>query len=95
MANNHELPFDRNLFIATPKAIHLRSQIAERKLFECESADGIVNARASTNNSSFFAVADWQVVILHNAKPDADKKYKLRNGDVRRIELTTAVFSLT
>ncbi|KAI4629718.1 uncharacterized protein J4E87_002904 [Alternaria ethzedia] len=81
MANSGRLPFDQSLFVATPNAIYLRSQLARKKLFECETANGIVNARASKDNSSLFAVADGQVVILHDATRSRDRKYKLKNGD--------------
>ncbi|KAI4653306.1 hypothetical protein J4E93_001068 [Alternaria ventricosa] len=81
MENSGRLPFDQSLFVATPNAIYLRSQLARKKLFECETANGIVNARASKDNSSLFAVADSQVVILHDATRSKDRKYKLKNGD--------------
>ncbi|KAI4670251.1 uncharacterized protein J4E79_000532 [Alternaria viburni] len=81
MANPGRLPFDQSLFVATPNAIYLRSQLARKKLFECETANGIVNARASKDNSSLFAIADSQVVILHDATRSRDRKYKLKNGD--------------
>jgi hypothetical protein len=70
------------LFVAMPNAVHLRSQLARKTLFECETANGIVNARASRDNSGLFAVADGQVVILHDATRSKDRKYKLKNGDV-------------
>jgi hypothetical protein len=82
MATFQTSPLDQNLFVATPNAIHLRSQLGRKTLFECETANGIVNARASKDNSSLFAVADGQVVILHDATRGQDRKYKLRNGDV-------------
>jgi hypothetical protein len=85
MASYQQLPSEPGLFIATPDAIHLRSQLAERPLFKCETADGIVNARASKDNRSLFAVADGQVVILHDATQGKDKKYKLKNGDVCHV----------
>jgi hypothetical protein len=69
----------RGLFIATPNAVHLRSQLDET-LFE--AANGIANARASKDNSSLFAVADYQVVILHDATRGKDRKYKLKKGDL-------------
>lgn len=83
MTNSDPLPFDQSLFIATSNAVYLRSPLANKKLFECESANGIVSARASHSNSSPFAVADGQIVILHDATLGADKKYKLRNNDVQ------------
>ena len=85
MANSGKLPFDQSLFVATSNAIYLRSQLARKKLFQCETANGLVNARASKDNSSLFAVADGQVVILHDATRSKDRKYKLKNGDVWHV----------
>jgi membrane-bound inhibitor of C-type lysozyme len=82
MTSESPLPLEQSLFIATPNAIHLRSQLATKTLFQCETDDGLVNARASKDNSSLFAVADGQVVILHDVTCGKDKKYKLKNGDV-------------
>jgi hypothetical protein len=82
MTSSQRLPFDQSLFVATSDTIHLRSQLARKTLFECSTANGIVNARASKDNSSLFAVADGQVVILHDAMRSKDRKYKLKNGDV-------------
>jgi hypothetical protein len=82
MTSQFRLPIEQGLFIATPNAIHLRSQLATKTLFQCEIPDGLVNARASKDNSSLFVVADGQVVILHDVSRGKDKKYKLKNGDV-------------
>ncbi|KAG9187761.1 hypothetical protein G6011_05632 [Alternaria panax] len=81
MKNPQRLPFEQSLFVATPNAIHSRTQLAHETLFECETANGIVNARASKDNRSLFAVADGQVVILHDATRVKDRKYKLKSGD--------------
>ncbi|KAF1354553.1 hypothetical protein EJ07DRAFT_158453 [Lizonia empirigonia] len=77
------LPFERSLFITTPNAIHLRSRTSSKLLFACESADGIVTARAPADNSSVLAVADSQVVILYDTTREQRTKHKLRGGDTR------------
>jgi hypothetical protein len=82
MASPQQSVLGRGLFIATPNAVHLRSQLTDETLFECDAADGIANARASRDNSSVLAVADGQVVILHDATRGKDRKYKLKKGDV-------------
>lgn len=86
MPVEHNLPSERSLFIATPSAIHLRSQAADKIVFECEGVDGIINARASTDNSSLLAVADSQVVILHDIRRQRDKKHKPKGGDVSQTD---------
>ncbi|KAH7402854.1 hypothetical protein BKA66DRAFT_404080, partial [Pyrenochaeta sp. MPI-SDFR-AT-0127] len=47
------LPPELSLFIATPKALHLRSQSITKTLFECERADSIVNARVSKSVQAY------------------------------------------
>ncbi|RYO28122.1 hypothetical protein AA0111_g6898 [Alternaria arborescens] len=81
MAKSQRLPFEQGLFVTTPNKIYLRTQLAYETLFECETPNGIVNARASKDNSSLFAIADGQVVILHDASRTKDRKYKLKSGD--------------
>ncbi|KAF2751904.1 hypothetical protein M011DRAFT_498324 [Sporormia fimetaria CBS 119925] len=75
------LPSHRNLFIATPNAIHLHSRFEEKILFECEAPDGILNAKHSKDNSGILAVADSQVVIICDPQKGHNRQYKLKNGD--------------
>lgn len=75
--------FEQSLFITTPTTILLRSVHASTTLFECDETGGIINARVSQGNSSLFAVADSQIVILRDAAR-ASRKYKLKKADVRR-----------
>ena len=84
MPVEHSLPFQRNLFIATPNAIYQRSQTGNKLLFSCDCAEGIVNARVSTNNSGVLAVADGQIVVLYDATRERKKKHILKGGDVGR-----------
>ena len=72
----------RNLFIATPGAIYLHSQASKKLLFKCETLDGILNSRASKDNSGLLAVADSQVVLLHDSERGNGRVYKLKSGDV-------------
>jgi hypothetical protein len=73
-----------SLFIATTNSVRYYSQLLNKTLFECDNTDGIVNVRASKDNSGLFAVADSQVVILHDASQDKARNYTLNNGDVRQ-----------
>lgn len=86
MPVEHTLPFERNLLITTPNAIYLRSQTSDKVVFECKSVDGIVSACAATDNSSLLAVADSQVVILHDTAQPREKKHKLNGGGVSIID---------
>ncbi|KAF2440412.1 hypothetical protein P171DRAFT_420097, partial [Karstenula rhodostoma CBS 690.94] len=79
MTHTNQLPVSLRLFIATPNAIYAHSSAApKRTLFEGTS-DGIVNARAAKDNSSLLAVADSQLVILHDPARRGDRKYALKN----------------
>jgi hypothetical protein len=83
MTSTSQSQLEHSLFIATPKHIRHHSQRINKTLFECDTHDSIVNARASLDNSSLFAVADSQVVILCDAALGR-KKHTLKKGDVRR-----------
>lgn len=79
MTSADQLPANFQLFIATPSAIYTHDRLArEKKLFECTS-DGIVNARAAKDDSSLLAVADSQLVILHDPTRRGDRKYALKS----------------
>lgn len=74
-----QLPTDLSLFIATPSAIHVQSRLTgQRLLFQCTS-HGIVNARPAKDNSSLLAIADSQLVILHDPVRRGDRKYALKS----------------
>lgn len=87
MPVEHTLPFNRNLLITTPKTIHLQTSTGDKTIFECESADGIVNACAVPGNSSLVAIADSQGVILHDTTQPRAKKHRLKGGNVSSTEL--------
>lgn len=76
------LPFQRNLLITTPNAIHQYSQAGDRVLFECEATDGIANARAAPDNSSLLAIASHQIVLLHDTIHSREEHCKLQGKGV-------------
>ncbi|KAF3004352.1 hypothetical protein E8E13_009686 [Curvularia kusanoi] len=81
MPVEHSLPFHQNLLVTTPNTIYLFSRAGKRVLFECESAHGIVSARAAPDNSSLLAVASRQIVLLHDTKQPREEKHKLEGED--------------
>ncbi|KAF3033135.1 hypothetical protein E8E12_001616 [Didymella heteroderae] len=88
MPVEHTLPFNRNLLITTPKAIHLRAPTSNKTVFECESADGIVNASAAPDNSSLLAIADGHGVILLDTAHPRVRSHELKGStDVPRLLL--------
>jgi hypothetical protein len=93
MASASQTQLEQSLFIVTPNTIRCRSSVINKTLFECDAADGIVNARVSRDNSSLFVVADSQVVVLCDAARDS-RKYKLNKGDVRRQRVSRRDYRL-
>ncbi|KAF2702737.1 hypothetical protein K504DRAFT_364528, partial [Pleomassaria siparia CBS 279.74] len=75
------IPPGHKLFITTPRTISLHSPPIKKLLFECATSDGILNARAATDNSGLVAVADSHLVILHDSARGKDREYKLKSGD--------------
>lgn len=84
MSSVSQSQLENSLFIATANTVHYRSPVVDTTVFECDNTNGIVNVRASKDNSSLFAVADSQVVILCDAARGKDKKYKLKDGQVKQ-----------
>jgi hypothetical protein len=82
MPSASRLPAQLNLLTTTPSAVHVCTQSGRKFLFQC-ATDGIVNARAATDNSSLLAVADSHLVILHDAARGTDRKYRLKSREVR------------
>jgi hypothetical protein len=95
MPLEHRLPFKHNLFIATPNSIYLHSQAGDKVLFQCDSSNGIVNALASRDNNGLLAVADSQIVILHDTARNRDRKHKLKGGDVTSVLVDSMKYMLT
>jgi hypothetical protein len=92
MASNHPIS---NLFIATPSAIYLHCRPEKKIVFGCATSNGILNARASKDNSSLLAVADSHLVILHDSKCGRDRQYELKSGDVCLPSFCRSLRSLT
>jgi WD40 repeat protein len=94
MASSPISQLEQSLFIATPNTIQRHSRLVDEVLFDCDTAEGIVNAKVSRDNSSLFAVADSHVVILCDAAR-GNRKYKLKKGDVRQAKGSKRPQSLT
>ncbi|KAF1914036.1 WD40-repeat-containing domain protein, partial [Ampelomyces quisqualis] len=80
MASSPISQLELGLFIATPNTVQRHSRLVDEILFDCDTAEGIVNAKVSRDDSSLFAVADSHVVILCDAAR-GNRKYKLKKGD--------------
>lgn len=71
----------RHLIVTTTKGVFTWGNQGVKEIFTSGSG-GIVAARRVKNGSSLLAVADSQVVILHDTRKGMQKSYKLRGSDV-------------
>jgi hypothetical protein len=92
MPAEHNLPSQRSLIVVTSNAIHLHSQTEDKVIFECESADGIVKAQTSSDNSGMLAIADSQIILLYDIGKERKKRHKLKGGDVSQVLMNTTIW---
>lgn len=76
-----DLPACRHLIVTTTRGVFTWGSHGIKEIFHSGSG-GIVAARKARNGSSLLAVADSQVVILHDTRKGMQKSYKLRGSDV-------------
>ena len=85
--SNHDLPVVptfRHLIVTTTKGVFTWGSHGVVEIFHSGSG-GIIAARKARNGSSLLAVADSQVVVLHDTRKGMQKSYKLRGTDVGSI----------
>jgi len=74
-------PPDQHLVIATEKRVLSWSGDGTATIFTSGSS-GILAAKEATDGSSTLAVADSQVVVLHDLDRGMDRSYRLKGTDV-------------
>jgi hypothetical protein len=75
-------PDSHQLIVTTPKGVFVWSKRGISPVFYSETG-GIVAARKATRGGQLLAVADSQVVVLHDMKKGVERSYKLNGSDVR------------
>lgn len=82
-SENHafEIPQGCSLIVTTAKAVFMWSSTGITKIFHSGS-EGIVAARKLSDNGGLLAVADSQVVVLHDIRKGMQKSYRLKGSDV-------------
>ena len=75
-------PGSHQLIITTPKSIFIWSRNGILPVFQ-SGTGGIVAARKAGKHRELLAVADSQVVLLHDMKRGSKRSYKLKGSDVR------------
>lgn len=82
--SNHDMlnvTTNRHLIVTTTRGVFTWGNNGIIQIFHSGSG-GIVAARRARNGSSLLAVADSQVVVLHDTRKGMPKSYKLRGSDV-------------
>ena len=80
-ADNFVFPKSHHLVITTVKGVYTWSSRGITEIFRSGSA-GIVAARKATNGSGLLAVADSQIVLLHDINKGMQRSYRLKGSDV-------------
>lgn len=75
-------PDSHQLIITTPKGVFIWSKHGILPAFY-SGTGGIVAARKTTEDGQLLAVADSQVVVLHDMQKGINRSYKLKGSDVR------------
>jgi hypothetical protein len=74
-------PASKHLVVTTSKKVFAWSNSGIAELFSSGS-EGIVAAKNSKDGSGILAVADAQVVVLHDTKKGMEKSYRLKGMEV-------------
>ena len=74
-------PGSHHLIITTAKGVFAWDSHGLREIFRSGS-EGIVAAKKASNGSGLLAVADSQVVVLHDVNKGMQRSYRLRGSDV-------------
>lgn len=75
-------PDSHRLIITTPGSIFVWSRDGISPVFQ-SATKGIVTARKTAKGGELLAVADSQVVLLHDTKRGNERTYRLKGSDVR------------
>jgi len=74
-------PRSYHLIITTAKGVFVWGSHGVREIFRSGS-EGIVAAKKASSGSGLLAVADSQVVVLHDVNKGMQRSYRLRGSDV-------------
>ena len=80
MSSPYSFPSTLQVVVTTCRGVYYWGHHGVRKVFKSESK-GIVAAKRTSNEKELLAVADSQVVILHDIDKGIQRTYKLKRGD--------------
>ncbi len=76
-----DFPKSHHLIVTTAKGVFAWDNHGVKEIFRSGS-EGIVAAKKANNGSGLLAVADSQVVVLHDINKGMQRSYRLRGSDV-------------
>lgn len=79
-------PPQHKLIITTTKGVYTWDIYGITEIFRSGS-EGIVAAKKLMSGDEMLAVADSQVVVLHEIKGGTQKSYRLKGSEVRLLQL--------
>ena len=78
------IPTTNQVIVTSTRGVYSWTNTGTSELFRSGS-DGIVAATKASDDKDLIAVADRQVVILHNVKKGMHQSYRLKGADVGLI----------
>ena len=80
-SDSNRFPLVRRLFVTTRRSVYTWDANSVSECFRSGSA-GILVARRVGQDGHLLAVADAEVVVLHDTTKEMDRSYKLKSTDV-------------
>lgn len=74
-------PKSHHLIVTTAKGVFTWGSHGVKEIFRSGS-EGIIAAKRASNGSGLLAVADSQVVVLHDVNKGMQRSYRLKGSDV-------------
>jgi len=89
---NLKFPENYHLNVTTEKRVHAWYSSGIREAFASRDG-GIVTTREAKDGSGILAIADSQIVLLHDARGHTHRRYKLKGKDVGADHLGHRLYS--
>ena len=79
-SSSFSFPSSHQLVVTTSKGVHYWSHHSVKEVFKSGS-EGIVAAKKTSGEENLLAVADSQVVILHDTQKGMQQTYRLKRAE--------------
>lgn len=78
-------PASHQVIVTTARGVYAWTSTGVEELFHSGSG-GIIAATTASDNKELIAVADRQVVVLHDVKNGMRQSYRLKGADVSTLD---------